>query len=189
MRPKTHGLQLGFVAWVALNIAAPGQGHHLWDVSIYDAMQTAKVGLSLNRIGYATKGESSNQYVNWIITLYGPLVFFAKVSVLMQLQHIFVTHNQGPVFYLIQALMWANFAFYVSYLFVDIFQCVPRDKIWDSAIPGKCISLNVLLIAPAGINILSDCLILVLPMIVVIRLKITLKNKLTIIAVFGSGLL
>ena len=121
--------------------------------------------------------------------MYGPLVFFAKLSVLLQLQHIFVTSRRQPVFLVIQALIWANLAFYMAYLWVDIFQCVPRRKIWEPSVPGTCISINVLLISPAGINIVSDCLILVLPIILVFRLQMTLKNKIAIGAIFASGLL
>ena len=121
--------------------------------------------------------------------MYGPLIFFAKTSVLLQLQHIFVTSRRQPVFLVIQALIWANLAFYLAYLWVNIFQCVPRRKIWEPNVPGTCISMNVLFIAPAGINIVSDCLILVLPIILVFRLQITLKNKIAIGAIFGSGLL
>lgn len=86
-------------------------------------------------------------------------------------------------------MIWANGAFYMAYLFVGIFQCVPRRKIWDQSVPGKCISLNVLYIAPAGINIVSDLLIWALPTILVFRLKMTLKNKLAMVAVFGTGFL
>lgn len=162
--------QLGFIPWVAMNLVTPGAGRHLWDISIYTS------------IGFA-------KYVNYIIIVYGPLVFFAKLSVLLQLQHIFVTSRRQSVFFVIQALIWANLAFYLAYLWVDIFQCVPRHKIWEPSVPGTCISMNVLLISPAGINIVSDCLILVLPIILVFRLQMTLKNKITIGAIFGSGLL
>ena len=127
------------------------------------------------------------QYVNYLIILYGPPVFFAKLSVLLQLQHIFIPKRRTPIFFVIQALIWANLAFYLAYLFVDIFQCVPRRKIWEPTVPGKCISTNVLNLAPAGINIVSDCLILVLPIVLVFRLKMTLKNKLAIAAIFSSG--
>ena len=127
--------------------------------------------------------------MNYIVILYGPLVFLAKLSVLLQLQSIFVVSRQQPVFFIIQALIWANLAFFLTYLFINIFQCVPRRKIWDVTVPGKCISMNVLIIAPASINIVSDCLILVLPISLVLRLQMTLQNKLAIVAIFSSGLL
>ena len=121
--------------------------------------------------------------------LYGPLVFFAKLSVLLQLQHIFVSSRRQPVFFIIQALIGTNLAFYVAYFWVDIFQCVPRQKIWNPSVPGKCVSTNVLLISPASINIVSDCLIIMLPVILVFRLQMALKNKITIGAIFSSGFL
>lgn len=160
---------LGFVAWIAILLAAPCQGHHFWDISIYTSIRLAK-------------------YQNYTITVYGPLIFFAKLSVLLQLQHIFVVSRRQPIFFIIQALIWANLAFYLVYFFIDIFQCVPRRKIWEPNVPGRCIATNVLLLAPAGINIVSDGLILVLPIVLIFRLKMTLKNKLAIVAVFSSSL-
>ena len=124
-----------------------------------------------------------------MIILYGPLAFLAKLSVLLQLQHTFVVSHRQPSFFILQALIWANLAFYLAWFWVDIFQCVPRRKIWDTTVSGKCISTDVLLITPASINIVSDCLILVLPIIMVFRLKMTMKNKLAIIAIFSSGFL
>ena len=124
-----------------------------------------------------------------MITLYGPLLFLAKLSVLLQLQRIFVISHRQPTFFIIQALIWANLGFYLAYFWVDIFQCVPRRKIWDKTVSGKCVSTNVFLIAPSGINIVSDCLILLLPIMLVSRLKMTMKNKLAIAAVFSSGIL
>ena len=110
-----------------------------------------------------------------------------KLCVLLQLQHIFVVSRRQPIFFIIQALTWANLAFYLSYSFVDVFQCVPRDKIWEPDVPGRCISDNVLLLSPAGINIISDILILVIPVVLIFRLQMTTKHKLAIVAVFSSG--
>ena len=117
------------------------------------------------------------------------MVFLAKLSILLQLEHIFIKGHRQPAYYIIQFLIWANLVFYVAYLFVDIFQCIPREKIWNPSISGKCVSLNALLIAPAGINLVSDLTTLILPMVLVSRLQMTLKNKLAIFAVFSSGLL
>ena len=126
---------------------------------------------------------------NHSIILYGLLIFISKFSVLLQLQHIFITSRRQTVFFVIQALIWGNLAFYLAYMFIDIFECVPRRNIWDPTVPGRCISVNVLLIALAGINLLSDCLILALPTILVFQLKMTLKNKIAVVAVLGLGFL
>ena len=117
------------------------------------------------------------------------MTFFVKLAILLQLQHIFITSHRQPVFFVIQALIWVNFAFYIAIFFAEIFACVPRQRIWDKTVPGKCISVNILLVAPGGVNIVSDCLILMIPTILVFRLQMALKNKLAVVAVFGSGLL
>ena len=94
-------------------------------------MQLAKVGYRSEGAGLFANCTMPEQYVNYVIIVYGPLVFFAKLSVLLQLQHIFVISRRQPIFFIIQALIWANLAFYLAYLFIDIFQCAPRRKIWD----------------------------------------------------------
>ena len=152
-------------------------------------MQLAKVRHYPEHTEYIANITGHNQFMDWIILLYGPLLFFAKFSVLLQLHHIFVVGHRQPIFTIIQALIWVNLSFYHAFLFVDIFQCVPRRKIWDSTVLGKCISIGTILIAPAVFNIVSDSLLLVLPIVLIFRLKLTLKNKLAIVLVFSSGFL
>ncbi len=127
--------------------------------------------------------------MNWITVLYGPLLFFAKLSVLLQLHHIFVVGHRQPVYLIVQILIWVHLTFYLAFLFVDIFQCIPRRKIWDPTVPGKCIPNNTILIAPAAFNIVSDSLLLMLPVVLILQLNMTLKNKLAIVTVFSSGFL
>ena len=127
--------------------------------------------------------------MNWVTILFGPPLFFAKLSVLLQLHHIFVVGHRQPVYLIVQASIWVHLTFYLAFLFVDIFQCIPRRKIWDTTVPGKCVPNNTILIAPAAFNIVSDSLLLVLPIVLILRLKMTLKNKLAIVTVFSSGFL
>ena len=127
--------------------------------------------------------------MNWITVLYGPLLFFAKLSVLLQLHHIFVVGHRQPLYLIVQVLIWIHLTFYLAFLFVDIFQCIPRRKIWDPTVPGKCIPDDIILIAPAAFNIVSDSLLLMLPIVLILQLNMTLKNKVAIVTVFSSGFL
>ena len=180
---------MGLIVYIALNQIAPGQGHHLYDMSIYTSIQCAKVSISTSGNCFSANLGSGAQYTNGILILYGPLSFVAKLSVLLQLQQIFVASRRQRVFFIIQALIWSSLVFNLGYTFMTIFECVPRHKLWDPTVPGKCISFNVLLILPATVNLVFDLLLAVLPIYLVLQMQMTLKKKLAIVAIFSSGFL
>lgn len=128
---------------------------------------------------------------NIVEILYGPTMFPAKLCVLMQMLRIFRGTKKDSVYWAILVLIWSNFVFYVTITFFFVFACVPRAK---SSTPmysgtGSCIKkTNPLLLATSAINVASDFSILFLPVFAVWKLKIALKRKLTISAVFGTGL-
>lgn len=65
---------------------------------------------------------------------------------------------------------------------------VPRAKLSNPALPGRCINNYASILATSTINIASDFFVLLLPVFVVWKLKVALKRKMIISAVFGMGL-
>ncbi|MCJ1438148.1 hypothetical protein MMC27_007535 [Xylographa pallens] len=65
---------------------------------------------------------------------------------------------------------------------------LPREKLWDSVVPGTCVDLANVLISGAVINVMSDFSMLILPIAKVWQLQITTGRKWGIPAVFGTGL-
>lgn len=63
----------------------------------------------------------------------------------------------------------------ISMIFVICFQCAPLAHMWDDTIPGRCINLdpNVLLQNVAIGNIVTDVIIMLLPLPVVWQLKLS----------------
>lgn len=120
---------------------------------------------------------------------YNPLIFVTKLAILLQYLSIFVPTHKGKTFYAVQTLIWLNFAFYLAVMLVQIMTCLPREKIWNPLIPGRCVNLGAVLIAGAVINIVSDLSILVLPIGKIWQLKISNARKWGISAVFATGLL
>ncbi len=90
---------------------------------------------------------------------------------------------------MVDAVIWLNALFYLADLFVEIFQCVPRSKIFNPAIPGHCVNINDAVIVTACINITSDILIFVLPMLKIWRLQMPSRKKVGVSAVFALGFL
>ncbi|KAG8531295.1 uncharacterized protein KY384_002923 [Bacidia gigantensis] len=68
-------------------------------------------------------------------------------------------------------------------------ECIPREKIWNPLITtGHCIDLKPTIIATGIFNIVSDFMILALPMVPIYKLQRPFKKKLRPIAVFAAGI-
>ena len=120
--------------------------------------------------------------------MYSVSILVTKLAILVQYLRIFVP-SRNKVFYLTHFIIWFNVLFYIAVALVTIFQCTPREKIWQPFLPGKCVNFNAILIAGAAINVASDFAILALPIGSVWRLQMALRNKVGISAIFAVGLL
>lgn len=68
--------------------------------------------------------------------------------------------------------------------------CLPVTYIWthwDGLHKGKCINLNAFVWAHAIIDIVLDCLIFAIPIPELIKLKMSLKKRIMIVAMFSVG--
>lgn len=129
---------------------------------------------------------------NDVEILYGPVVFLTKFSILLQYLRVFVptrTGNKG-LHFAIHLTIWANLVFYVVDTFIEIFECTPRERIWNPLIAGSCaVNINAALIATAVMNLVSDMIILGLPFSSIWRLQVSTREKAKILTVFAIGLL
>lgn len=75
----------------------------------------------------------------------------------------------------------------IAQLFGDIFQCVPLRKLWASTTPGRCINFEALIIAGGVINIVTDFVILGLPMPLLWHLGVPTRKKRLLSIVFSVG--
>ena len=88
---------------------------------------------------------------------------------------------------MLHALIWGNLIFYVIAFLITILQCIPPNLNWDPDRAAKrCINFNVAYIVTGAVNVLSDSLILLLPMIAISRLHLAPLRKCGIFAVFGT---
>ncbi|PSR78554.1 hypothetical protein BD289DRAFT_376485, partial [Coniella lustricola] len=157
-------------AALIITSGAHGAGLHMWNVSIADAVTIANL-------------------TNISEILCGPIMFAAKFAVLKQTERIFCTATHNSVYYWwIQAMIWANAVPSLSFSVVFLCACIPRSKLWDTALPGNCMtSTNNAIIATSSVNIASDWSALILPLIVTRRLQIDLRRKLGVMAIFTVG--
>lgn len=78
---------------------------------------------------------------------------------------------------------------YTAAIFTVIFSCKPIRKFWYPDIQGTCIDLYPRTTAPALVNIITDILVLLLPILPVWKLQMPRKQKMFLFGVFAVGTL
>lgn len=118
------------------------------------------------------------------------MLISAKTSILVQFIRIFIPNRRGAIYLVIQFILWTNVSFYTGCALVEIFRCNPREKIWHPYVPGHCLNTNASVAITSGAwNVFSDVCILVLSIHSIWLLQMSLKRKIGVSAVFGTGLL
>ncbi|KAH8714036.1 hypothetical protein GQ44DRAFT_776048 [Phaeosphaeriaceae sp. PMI808] len=161
-----------FIALIALGFAFVnvGMGKHAWDLPMSSYARLAEL-------------------LNIQQAVYMPAILFTKVAILLQLLEIFVpprlTNNTRR--YSLYILMALNTTFFTMLMFLEIFQCKPRRKIWNPTIPGRCININQTFVATGVINVIDDFIILIIPLVWTWRLRLRMKQKIGVSLIFATG--
>ena len=79
--------------------------------------------------------------------------------------------------------------FFTADVFMVIFQCTPQEKVWNPSTPGHCINKSFILLRPAVANVFTDVFIAVLPAKIIWGLQMPRRRKISVTAVFTTGLL
>lgn len=67
--------------------------------------------------------------------------------------------------------------------------CTPFEKNWNPTLPGHCASQNVAFSTIGAFNLLTDVMIMALPIRFVWKLQMSLATKLAVVGIFGLGIL
>lgn len=126
---------------------------------------------------------------NIVSILFGPIIFFAKLSILLLYLRIFVIASGTKTYYTIHFIIWFNMLFYLANLPVEIWACVPRRKIWQPTLPGHCLNNDAVLITGGVVNVVTDWATLFIPLFSIGRLQMPLLKKIGVLAVFATGFL
>ena len=133
---------------------------------------------------------SSIQWVNIVEIVYCPVNVLVKASILLQYSRIF---NPGgkknlPIFIAIHVFLWTIILFYLIIMFFNIFQCSPREVIWNKlSTTGHCYNAYAIIKATGVFNVILDFGILILPLSSIWKLQMTLRKKLLISGIFAIG--
>lgn len=120
------------------------------------------------------------------MVLYGPTAFLTKVSILLILTRVFTPYNKMIVF--IYVFFGILLAYYIPAIIIKIRICMPISHFWlEDASEGSCLDRSAIILADAIMSVISDLIILVLPMILTHSLQMSFKKRLRIICILGAG--
>lgn len=123
--------------------------------------------------------------------MYGIIIFFIKLSILLQFLELFAPAGlTNTMYWACHSLIWINLLFYLISTFLEIFSCKPRQKAWNPLITsGSCIDTLVLNVAASAINAVSDLILLILPQLMIWRLRMAVQRRIAVSAVFLIAIL
>lgn len=118
------------------------------------------------------------------ISTYCASIGLTKIAILMQYQRVFRT----PRFQIwCKTFIAIIVAYTIATVVACLFVCTPPVKFWKPQTPGYCINTIASWFSNAAINIVTDFMIVILPMPVVNRLQLKKKQKWLLMGVFAFG--
>ncbi|CAI6340857.1 unnamed protein product [Periconia digitata] len=160
-----------FMAFVLRIVVSPGIFVHQWDIQLKN-MPDLLYNITATAIAYC------------------PVVAFLKAGILLHWTKLFVpTGYRNGFWWACHITLWVNVVFYTICMFLQIFACSPRHKLWTPWAPGKCADVAMVYIIPACINVVFDFIILLIPQMVIWKLHASTAKKIGISALFAVGIL
>ncbi|KAG9698130.1 hypothetical protein KCU95_g2866, partial [Aureobasidium melanogenum] len=144
-----------------------GLGKHLWNVRVADF------------------SPAFLEVWTFAAMIYSVCMLIVKMSVLMLYRRLFPIENFR---YLWWICAFCTVGYGLGAIFSSLFACVPVRANWDLAIPAsRCINKKAFYIGNGVMNISTDLMILALPIPIVWRLTLELRQKIILSIVFTLG--
>ncbi|OQE01171.1 hypothetical protein PENVUL_c044G04087 [Penicillium vulpinum] len=118
------------------------------------------------------------------IVYYNAMVF-AKFSYLAFYLRIFVSREFRILTWI---CMGCAGAYWTGSMLQIFLICTPFEKNWNPTMPGHCASQNVAFSTIGAFNLITDMMIMALPIRFVWKLQMSLATKLALVGIFGLGI-
>ena len=115
---------------------------------------------------------------------YCAAIFCTKLSILRLYNRIFPQRWFRNASLVVAAFITS---WYLAATLVSIFQCVPISSQWDPTVSGRCINYGSSVRATGIVNIITDFVLLGLPMPLVWRIKTSTTKKWQLTVTFMLG--
>lgn len=120
--------------------------------------------------------------------LYPLCITFVKLSILFQYRRLFFHHSQ-TFHYQILALMIIVGLWGFGIIITAFFLCMPMAKLWNPMLPGTCINIVSFYYGLQIPNIVTDLLIIVVPVREVLTLDLSKKMRFGAMTMFLLGVI
>ncbi|KAK8052854.1 hypothetical protein PG996_012155 [Apiospora saccharicola] len=114
-----------------------------------------------------------------------PAAFFTKASLLLMTARLFSIYRHTARY--IRFYVWFLLIAYTPVQFIKIFICWPIARYWDSGIPGHCLDQPKVFLADTALAVVTDFIILVIPIPLTWKLNMPLRKKMKVAAMLGAG--
>ena len=160
------------------------------------SLTLSTVDLSIGGLGYrqaaivATEFEKLIHWANFILAaplLYLAAALFPKLAILAIYLRIFTTRPQHPYRWTCWVLAGILIATWFANTLAAFLMCTPLDFLWDKTINGHCFDIHTYYIWSSLPNILTDVLMLVLPLPLIWKLHTSHNIKIGFIITFAIG--
>lgn len=118
--------------------------------------------------------------------LYALTITFTKLSILALYRRIFIFPKFKHFGFVlgVVVVVWC-----AAVCVASILICIPLDKAWDPTVTGACINLPKFFYGIQIPNVVTDVLILVLPLPAIARLQLPFGKKMGLMGLFAVGIL
>lgn len=125
----------------------------------------------------------------WDELIYLAALPLTKISILLFYLKIFPKRQMKIAIWVLIAL---NVGYLIAFELVSIFQCTPIRGAWlrwDGTFEATCRNINMQGWMAAGLNLVLDLAVLILPLREIASLSLSLRKKIQILAMFCVGFL
>ena len=166
-------------------------GYHSWDIDFSPLSKAQDLSFWCKHLISPCLIPYQNpclMVIDYMCQIFWALViYFIKMSILALYIRIFPHH----VFYryCIATMILVTISVLIIVPMV-IWQCNPMDAIWNlQRKNASCLSLAGVAYANAGVNIATEVVVLILPVPLLLKLRVSMSSKLALFALFGCGIL
>lgn len=132
--------------------------------------------------------EQYEEALQWFYTntvVYLPAAYFTKVTLLLLTARVYAVER--VVARAIYIFIWGLLIAYIPLQFLKIFICNPIESFWRQDVGGACLAQRRIFVADAALAVVSDVMILVVPIVVTSRLRMSTARKIKIMGLLGAG--
>lgn len=143
-----------------------GGGHHAWDITT----------------------QQYEEVLKWLYAstvIYCPAAFLIKATLLLLIARVYAVER--AVARATYIFIWFLLMVYTPIQILKVLICKPINSFWKQDIDGNCLPQRKIFLSDSSLAIVSDLFILVIPIVMTVRLRMSIAKKIKIMCLLGAG--